>query len=411
MNNPSHIGAQAKNPDLDSTFGQDGLYHPVTNQFGDVRGVGLNVDESINLAIRLSDGKFQFDRATADGRQIPGFTPTIAPFGPDGSFTPYRLLRQSDGKILMLGAFRRYSDDASLAGVTRFNSNGTPDLVFGRKLLSPIPQGTTTPRFEKKLVDGCVQADGKILIACAYQTGSPNSSDFISQLIRLNIDGSDDLLFGTSGRIDLNFGGARTFASDVQIQESGKIVVLGSTGTNAFGTLVIARYDSRGQIDKSFGENGYFKFRHSPQHNTIPNWLGVMGEKLWIAGNVTGPIRSALLMRLTAEGNFDQTFNGGEPVLTNAPFTDPQWNSAIIQKDGGIITVGSVENPASIIIRRFNEDGTPNTERQWLPLPGGTADAVMQTSTRLIVAVRSSLVPEPSDNPLVLGVLTTPATS
>ena len=96
-----------------------------------------------------------------------------------------------------------------------------------------------------------VQSDGKIVVA-GSSDGSDGKAAFI--LARYNDDGSLDSSFGSGGKAVTNAGGLE-FAKSLALQPDGKILVAGSAyddGTD-FG---LARYDSDGTLDLSFGSNG-----------------------------------------------------------------------------------------------------------------------------------------------------------
>lgn len=419
MSKTTATPALENDPDLDLRFGEEGILRPETTQQGDVRAILLHDGDSFSLAMTLEDGRYQYDRASADGRPIAGFAATVKQFAPDATFYPTRLLHQAD-KIIMLGTVKD-NNNVSRPGITRFNASGTPDLVFGHVTPGAPPAEATTPRFEYKQADGCVQKnDQKILIAFAYKTGVDNSSEFVSQLTRLEVDGKEDTTFGDAGSIDLKFGEGHTYAPLVQLQGD-KIIVAGCHIEASRRELMLARYDMDGSLDKSFGNEGFARMDSAV--DALPNWLGEHEGKLWVGGHETGTERRALLTRFDADGHPDVSFNGGQPLLTVNEHSFEGWRVGIAQDDGGIIVLGSTtateqdekiikeikRTPSpSHVIQRFTHDGKPDLSREWTEKTGYVTDAAMQTSTRLIVAVKYWLLPEPKDYPKVLGVLTGP---
>src|SRR5690242_6091990 len=77
--------------------------------------------------------------------------------------------------------------------------------------------------------DMAIQPDGKIVVVGEVQSNS--ADDF--GVARYNTDGSLDSTFGITGRITTDFFGFRDFASAVVIQPDGKILVGGSCKTLA----------------------------------------------------------------------------------------------------------------------------------------------------------------------------------
>ena len=165
-------------------------------------------------------------------------------------------------------------------------SAGELDPTFGLngKVLAPF--GPPYPT--NQIVAVATQPDGKYV--AAGEVGA--RPDF--GLARYNADGSLDTTFGVSGFVDSHLifpagsgrFSAENFASDVAIQPDGKILEVGSIaivepvgGVVANFTLDIglARFDATGQLDTSFGVNGYVTTQFlngdiQPRHRPPARW-------------------------------------------------------------------------------------------------------------------------------------------
>ncbi|WP_207849927.1 MULTISPECIES: delta-60 repeat domain-containing protein [Pseudomonas] len=383
-----------RDPDLDPDFGLEKGYffpEPITPIVPrNIRAVVLSPDQSLNLASTSEDGKYQFSRADANGFPLAGFQPTSAGFESEGTSSPTRLLLQRDGKIIMIGTFTPESNDSRLRvahpAITRFNANGTPDLVFERQVLRHPPEDATASPFPRKMADGCLQTDGKILIANVYQLAPANSSNYASKLTRLNSDGSRDSTFGNGGSIDVVFDGKPTNADHVQVQRDGKIIVAGLMISNGQHQLTLARYTTDGSPDLSFGDDGYAQYA-VPEKNTLINQLVVHQDKLICAGSITGPQSAALLMRFDADGQIDPAFNDGMPVLTRDGYDNLQWACMSVQSSGRIVLAGTAQtrDGKESIVKRFLEDGRPDFGFTSAPKPISYSDIAIQTSGRLVL--------------------------
>ena len=105
--------------------------------------------------------------------------------------------------------------------------------------------------------------DGKIIAVGHADNGDPTGEDFA--LVRYNPDGSIDKAFGTdnNGRVSTDFG-LEDSAYGVVIQPDGKIVVAGDVVdldvidpyAPKSGDFALARYNSDGTLDTSFGKSG-----------------------------------------------------------------------------------------------------------------------------------------------------------
>ena len=102
-----------------------------------------------------------------------------------------------------------------------------------------------------------LQADGKIVMV--GNAGNSNAdAGFI--VARYNTNGSLDTTFGNNGWTSVNFGATSHFNSSVAIQADGKIVIGGDVITQTTNTFVqdlaVARLNSNGSLDTSFDGDG-----------------------------------------------------------------------------------------------------------------------------------------------------------
>src|SRR6185436_8287632 len=96
-----------------------------------------------------------------------------------------------------------------------------------------------------------LQPDGKIVVA--GWTDSGPTIDFL--LLRYLTNGALDPGFGTGGVVTTSFVGV-DFGYALAIRGDGKIIVAGQACTGTSCPLAIARYDSSGALDPTFGTGG-----------------------------------------------------------------------------------------------------------------------------------------------------------
>src|SRR5262245_39163322 len=97
-----------------------------------------------------------------------------------------------------------------------------------------------------------LQPDGKIVAAGgAFINGSPAFA-----LARYNSNGALDAGFGAGGKVTTGFGGRYERATSVALQPDGKIVVAGQSVIDLFNDFLLARYNSDGALDNTFGAGG-----------------------------------------------------------------------------------------------------------------------------------------------------------
>ncbi|HEU4688354.1 MAG TPA: Calx-beta domain-containing protein, partial [Vicinamibacterales bacterium] len=166
-----------------------------------------------------------------------------------------------------------------------------------------------------------------------------------------------DTTFDTDGKVTTNFGGNDT---GMAIQSDGKIVMVGGSVSD----FVMARYNTNGSLDTSFGTNGLVT--HNMLTGTaeeIARAVAIQSDgKIIVAGH-TGqfgrPGRPAgnrfdhAVVRYNANGSVDTTFGAGgvASALIGRIF------AMVLQPDGGIIVVGDAPQPEDMMVARYNPNG------------------------------------------------------
>jgi uncharacterized delta-60 repeat protein len=359
---PAHAAAG----DLDPSFGSGGK---VTTDFSN------SSDRSAAIAIQ-SDGKavvagstvinistqhdFALARYNSDGS-------LDASFGEGGKVKTdffglgdeaHAIAVQGDGKIIAAGisgigtsdVVFEFNPDFALA---RYNSDGSLDASFG------VGGKVTTDffGFKDQIFAIALQSDGKI-VAVGYA-----SFFSVFGLARYNSDGSLDTSFGTGGKITTSFGDFSNFAHGVVIQSNGKIVVSGTAFINGFFAFALARYNSDGSLDASFGSEGKvttdFGLRDDQSFAIALQTDG----KIVVAG-AADFFNKFGLARYNSDGSLDTSFGIGGKVTTaflDASFAFAQANALIIQSNGKIIAAGAALNPGTFgdfALARYNSDGS-----------------------------------------------------
>jgi uncharacterized delta-60 repeat protein len=270
---------------------------------------------------------------------------TVVGFGAPGWV--YDLAIDAGGKIVLAGRVDGGdATDADFAAV-RLTRDGRPDTTFGSGGRVEIP---VTPGAAYDEADGVlVQGDGRIVLAGGSDVTEDNR-DFA--LVRLDDDGSPDPTFGSGGKVFVGFDLGLTNLDEAHAvvqQADGKLVVAGSAEVEGRSyDFAIARIETDGSLDASFGEGGRLTFDF---HDSAPNFDLASGVAIDAAGRilVAGFSRKAAydddfaIARLTADGAFDPTFgDAGRATIAfdlGGDFAD-DVEKAIIAPDGSIYLVG-----------------------------------------------------------------------
>ncbi|MDQ3801512.1 MAG: FG-GAP-like repeat-containing protein [Acidobacteriota bacterium] len=214
---------------------------------------------------------------------------------------------QPDGKIVVSG----YSSTQATGGVTvtvvaRYNANGSPDAAFG-----PYGEGFfdiyDNGYLSKELI---IQPDGKILAAGDSAFSSPGAGDVF--LARFNSNGAVDTTFGSGGYVTLSYS-AREILDDVELQPDGKILVLLDSIFRVPGATdqveqlsVLARFQVNGAKDLSFGSGGEVFINTAP-----PTWENQFGALSGYENAQSIALRSSNGNILISGVRYDLLFSSG----------------------------------------------------------------------------------------------------
>jgi uncharacterized delta-60 repeat protein len=237
----------------------------------------------------------------------------------------------------------------STAGVALATPPGDVDIAFGTG-------GRVVTDFLGDDVARAVlvQSDGKIVVGgTRFLNGN---MDFA--MARYEPTGVLDPGFGAGGKITTDFGATDDQLRALALQPDGKLLALGNDSGNR---LVMARYETDGALDATFGLGG----RVETLPNTFMTDIALQSDgNIVVGGGRTGAVTSEwdfLVARFTANGALDAGFGSGGVVTTNFPANRQDGARALaIQPDGKIVLGGySVVGPATVdeAWARYDSDG------------------------------------------------------
>jgi uncharacterized delta-60 repeat protein len=206
-----------------------------------------------------------------------------------------------------------------------------------------------------------VQPDGKIVTA---GMAGPSSEFYTVSLpfrynlalARYNTDGSLDASFGNGGKVTTIFPNkVNSGAHAIVLQPDGKIVAAGWTDSLPKGSFALARYNSDGSLDAAFGSGGMVV-------TTSFGDIAAAGasavaieadSKIVAAGpaSFTSGSPGVAFIRYNSDGSLDPTFGSGG-VVHSVPPTG-FFPSAYFVQPNGWIYVGGSNSPGFIFDGKF----------------------------------------------------------
>ncbi|MET0776462.1 MAG: hypothetical protein ABWZ65_13410 [Pseudomonas mandelii] len=348
-------------------------------------------------------------RTMADGTSDPTFQPFAWDFakGQFESFT--RLLARRDGKFLLIGNSGN-EPFIRQAAITRFNEGGSPDLVFGTKML-PLPVDPVPPEQGLQTFGptGCLAADNHVLVAASYQLADSEGTtiDSAGRVYGLDDQGHPDTGF------EVRFNGPITTIHSIGVLSDGCIVVFGIVDRPSAGIsvprAVLACYNRDGTLNKTFGIDGFWE---NENYTSFGSMVVDDDDKIIIAAvssiNDDGK-RYVAVQRVLGDGISDNTFNNGAPLVVDLKADFINIPSVTVQPDKKIVVAGSENFPDQMLYwLRITEGGALDTTfgvsgvvRQQA---GRMNDIIVQRgSNRIIIA--ADLGTSSGRDPKVLGIL------
>ncbi len=204
-----------------------------------------------------------------------------------------------------------------------------------------------------------LQSDGKIVTAGKTYDGSV--FDFI--LARYTSRGSLDRTFGRGGTVTTAFGSPIAGASAVAVEADGKIVAAGQLANGGQAGFALARYDASGSLDTTFGTDGRITTPVGGGEGGVASALAIQPDgRIVVAGSYSGGFA---LARYDADGSLDASFGSGGIVTTPIGGLGGGAAALVLQPDGKVVAAGSGNtiskyNPSFVLVR-YDEDGSLDT--------------------------------------------------
>ena len=308
---------------------------------------------------------------------------TLTNWGPYGSgataIAMWTVPNSTTQRIVTAGLEFGSTSNTNSIAVTRYNTDGTFDTSFG----SGGVASNVLPNDPEGLSAMALQPNGAVVVAGHINASSNTKGDVL--VARYTANGALDTTFNGTGWVSTDINRAPNAAYAVGLQSTGKIIAAGYTvNSQGYDDSVILRYTSAGKLDSGSGGFGQAGKGGSALGYTIMS-MGTAGpydqinalaiqpdDKIVTVGSdIDGnAVNSQLtLMRFTASGSPDPTFNEGSPVLL--PPSTPGWSAGFavaLQTDGKIVVAGDSGTydaqgirQEDFLVARFNPNGTPDT--------------------------------------------------
>ncbi len=264
------------------------------------------------------------------------------------------VIQQRNGRLVVVGTTTSVGNTD--CAVVRYNKDGSLDETFGSGGITKVAFGTKT--------DSCFsviqQADDKLVIAGeAAMANGNDKADFA--IARLNVDGTLDTSFGTTGKVTTDFGSNTNNGRVVLQLSSGKLLLVGYSDY----AFALAQYNTDGTLDSSFGSGGQLFVQATTDPDFALSAIQQTDGKLVLAGYTTtnGNKSDMAIVRINTDGSFDTSFNTTGKMVLSLGTGNEGFAKVIQQADGKLVAAGYSfvgANKRTAIVR-INTDGSLDT--------------------------------------------------
>jgi uncharacterized delta-60 repeat protein len=274
-------------------------------------------------------------RLNADGSLDTSFNYTAGSTTTGAGSTVRALLVQPDGRVLVGGDFTAYNGAADAPDkVLRLLADGSLDTSFN------YTAGSTATGANSNVRALALQPDGRVLVGGDFQSYN-GAADAPNYVLRLLADGSLDTSFNYTAGSTATGASASVYA--LALQPDGRVLAGGAfTAYNGATDApnYVLRLTATGALDTDFN---YVAGSTTTGANSLVYALALQPDGQVLVGGSFATYNGAAdapnnLLRLTATGDLDQTFNYTAGSTTTG--TDGTVYALALQPDGRVLAGG-----------------------------------------------------------------------
>ncbi|HEV7889401.1 MAG TPA: hypothetical protein VGP08_02120 [Pyrinomonadaceae bacterium] len=191
-----------------------------------------------------------------------------------------------------------------------------------------------------------LQPDGRIVVG-GYAVDLANGDKEFA-LVRYNYNGTLDTTFNGTGKVVTDFNGTSDRIWGLTLQTDGKIVAVGETVSLVFpGTndIAVARYNTNGTLDTSFGGTGKVTTDHGAGASNAAYGVAISGTNIIVAGyEAVSGNNDFMVARYTTAGVLDTTFGTLGVTTTGFSGFNDVARAVALDSTGRIVLGGYANN-------------------------------------------------------------------
>jgi uncharacterized delta-60 repeat protein len=178
-----------------------------------------------------------------------------------------------------------------------------------------------------------------------------------------NTAGSLDDTFGTGGSVQISFGAQDDVPFGIVVQPNDYVVIVGRTFNGTYDDFAVARITHDGVLDSGFGSGGKTTTSFGAAAGAYA--VALDGTKIVVAGYATvGSYKQAAIARYNSNGTLDSTFGtAGKTSVAFQTNSDNEAFAVAVQSDGKYVISGYTlkQSTANFVTARFTSAGALDT--------------------------------------------------
>lgn len=268
--------------------------------------------------------RFQPDGTLDPTFGVAGISLDATTQGPEqGGVELFRMTQARDGAIVAVGCTGQNPPCDWV--IARYSADGVLDETFGEHGVVVLDRDDTGP------TGVAVTADGSVIVAGSISAVGYEGDYF---LVRLTASGTLDPNFGSGGSRRIDVG--EDAGEALLLEPDGKILLGGCTGE----AFTLLRLLPDGSFDPTFGSGGVSITSHPGLHGTVRDLLpGPNGDYI-AAGTVIG--HRGAIARFESDGRLDPSFGTGGAAALDERSSAVHIMRAAADVQGGIVAAGQL---------------------------------------------------------------------
>ncbi len=383
---------------LDETFGNSGVFENSGHTYGSENLV-LDSEGNIYFASNEGSTKIKVTKVTPDGILDVSFgnsghAEVLVTNVADGLYIT-KVAIDNNGKLIASGEYLNTTLNYERIIVARFNQDGSIDNTFGENGLFLNPE-IPNEDYQRNSANPIITPDNSIIVSGYVYTNDDNIGILT---IKIKPDGTLDDTFADAGVYNTFLVDYSSVRAGVVKDDNSIVLCGGGNNTSSDFSGMITKLSANGELDTSFGNNGYGECFNGGQDTIVTYYDAILvNDKILVTGDILDLdswARSTVITKLNLDGTGDDSYGENGTMIISSPSDEkPSIRArAFTEKDDEFYFAGELSNEDSqvqgIIYKLINQSTIVNSisKTDFAIYPNPASDFVHISSENIIESV------------------------